>query len=392
MAEERYPDLTEQALEEVRRLIGVELRRYPRWREAGKELMARFGLALGSRNPLYMSEELRAGNLFGTMVAHPTMLYCFDDTLVAPGLQGIHSIHAGTDWEFFRPVLHLDRITATARLVGVTETRGEFCGPMALQTGEVVYRNQDGDVVARATSHVMRTPRDAAREQGKYMGLARHRYTPEELEAIDAAYESEEIRGDVPRHWEDVQEGDELPPIVKGPLSSDDMLNFVDMVRGTITFAHFLEHRRRHPQDVYWDPDTGMPDSWDTSMVKDSVAQAFGFPYAHDAGIQRVCWLENLATNWMSNLGFLETLKVRLLRPNFIYDTTWCRGRVTGKSVQDGRHLAELEIWCENQRGEVTARGTASVALVSKDVDLHPAFVRFPDTRTSGSPQAGGRG
>ena len=81
-----------------------------------------------------------------------------------------------------------------------------------------------------------------------------------------------------PRYWEEVQVGDQVAPIVKGPLSSDDMLNFVDVVRGTLNFAYFREHWRRHPQDIYWDPETGMPDSWDASMIKESVAQVFGFP------------------------------------------------------------------------------------------------------------------
>ena len=380
MAELRYPDLTDEAIQEARKLIGVELRRYPRWKEAGKEMIIRFALSIGSRNPLYLSEELVSTNLFGSMMGHPTILHCFDDTFIAPGLPGIHAVYAGADWEFFRPALLNDRITATAHLLDVTKKHGEFCGPMALQTGEVVYNNQEGETVARATSYVMRTPRDAARERGKYMNVTRYRYGPEELEAIDRAYEGEKIRGDVPRYWEDVQTGEQLPSIVKGPLSSDDMLNFVDIVRGTLSFAYFRDHWCRHPQDVYQDPDTGMPDSWDASMIKDSVAQAFGFPFAHDSGIQRVCWLENLVTNWMSNLGFLESLKVRLVRPNFIYDTTWCKGRVSGNSVQDGKHRVELEVWCENQRGEITARGSATVALVSRRTDLHPPFVRFPAT------------
>jgi len=378
MSEPRYPTLTPEAIEEARRLIGVPLRRRPRWTVAGKELLLRFALAIGSRNPLYTSEEVMATNLWGTLVAHPTILYCFDDTFIAPKLPGIHALYGGTDWEFYRPVLLHDRISATARLLAVEEKEGQFCGPMVLQKGEVVYTNQLGEEVARATSYVLRTPRDAARERGKYMSIQRYRYSPEDLEAIDRAYQEEVIRGDEPRYWEDVQVGEELPPIVKGPLSTDDMLNFIDVVRGTLTFAYFLEHWRRHPQDVYWDPETGMPDSWDASMVKEAVAQAFGFPFPHDAGIQRVCWLENLVTNWMSNLGFLERLSVRLLRPNFIYDTTWCHGRVASKDAANGRFTVDVEVWCQNQRGEVTARGTARVALVSRRVDAFPPFVRFP--------------
>ena len=382
MTQQTYQSLTDEAIDTAKKLIGVELRRYPRWTEANKELIIRFALAIGSRNPLYISDELMATNLFGTMVAHPTMLYSFDDTLIAPGLPGIHALHAGTDWQFYRPALLHDRITPTAHLLSVEQKHGEFCGPMALQIGEVIYKNQRGEEVARATSYVMRTPRDAARERGKYMDIARYRYSPEDLEGIDRAYEEEEIRGDVPRYWEDVQVGDDVPSIVKGPLSSDDMLGFIDAASGTITFCYFVDYMRRHPQAVYWDPDIGMPDSWDASMTKDAVAQAFGFPYSHDAGIQRICWLENMATNWTGNLGFLDALKVRLVRPNFIYDTTWCKGRVSGKHVTDGRYVVDLDVRCENQRGETTATGTATAALPSHDVDVHPPVIKFPARHT----------
>ena len=383
MTQQQHPPLTHEAVEEARRLIGVELRRHPRWTVAGKELILRFGLAIGTRNPLYTEEQVMATDLWGTLLAHPTMLYCFDDTLVAPKLPGIHSIYAGTDWEFYNPVLLNDRITASARLLEVEEKEGQFCGPMALQKGEVLYKNQLGEEVAKATSHVMRTPRGPALQRRKYMEVTRHRYTPEDMETIDKSYEGEVIRGDVPRYWEEVQEGEELTPVVKGPLTSDDMLNFIDMVRGTLTFSYFLEHRRKHPADVYWDPETGMPDSWDASMTKEAVAQAFGFPFCHDAGIDRICWLETLVTNWTSNLGFLERLSVRLLRPNFVYDTTWCRGRVTGKTMEGDKHRVELAIWAENQRGERTATGTAVVALVSREVEVFPPFIRFPAGRPS---------
>ena len=377
MPENVYPDLTDDAIEEAKKLIGVELRRKPRWTEAGKEMIIRYGLSIGSRNPLYMSEELVSTNLFGSLQSHPSSLHCFDDTFVAPKLPGIQSIYGGADWEFYRPIIVHDRIKATGRLLDVQKKTGEFCGPMALQTGEVVYTNQDAETVAKATTYMLRVPRNPSRERGKYMSIGRYRYTPDDLEAIDKAYEEEEIRGDIPRYWEEVQPGDPVSTVVKGPLSSDDMLNFVDMVRGTISFGYFLDHWRRHPADVYWDPVTGMPDSWDASLIKDNVAQEFGFPFAHDAGIQRVCWIENMVTNWTGNLGFLKTLNVRLTRPNFIYDTTWCKGKVTGKAMVDGSPLVDLEVWCENQWGETTATGSAKVSLVSREVDLAPDFVRF---------------
>ena len=48
-------------------------------------------------------------------------------------------------------------------------------------------------------------------------------------------------------------------------------------------------------------------------------------------------------------------------------DTTWVKGSVVGKDVTpEGRHVVDLEVRCENQRGVVSAPGTARVILPSK--------------------------
>ena len=101
-------------------------------------------------------------------------------------------------------------------------------------------------------------------------------------------------------------------------------------------------------------------------MLRDDVAQMFGFPFAHDAGIDRISWVSNLLTNWMGDQGFLKSLSVTLTLPNLYGDATWCHGRVTRKYRHGSEHLADLDVWCDNQRGQQTATGHATVALPSK--------------------------
>ena len=43
-----------------------------------------------------------------------------------------------------------------------------------------------------------------------------------------------------------------------------------------------------------------------------------------------------------------------------------CKGTVTGKSVQDGRHLVDCSLTCESELGFVTNLGTAQVELPSR--------------------------
>jgi hypothetical protein len=68
----------------------------------------------------------------------------------------------------------------------------------------------------------------------------------------------------------------------------------------------------------------------------------------------------------MGDNGFLRHLKAKLIKFNVLGDTTWCQGRVVDTTVEDGEHLVHLELWGENQRGEVTITGQASVRLPSK--------------------------
>jgi hypothetical protein len=39
---------------------------------------------------------------------------------------------------------------------------------------------------------------------------------------------------------------------------------------------------------------------------------------------------------------------------------------VAGKSIEDGRCVVDLEMWCENHRGEISAPGSARVILPSR--------------------------
>lgn len=375
-----YPTITPEGIAAVRALIGVPLRRRVYQSLASREMLLRYAKAIGCRNPLHKDPSHGLLNTaWAAVIGHPTALYCFDNTFIAPKLAGIHAIYAGVTFEWAYPLRAGDTIKAEAKLTAVEEKEGVFCGPMVLQTGEVVYTNQYGRVVGRAVPRVLRTPRDAARGRGKYAAITRHQYKAEEIDAVMRAYRDEEVRGERPRYWEEVTVGDALPPIVKGPLTTEDMNFFIGEMCGTLCFREFLAHWRRHPADVFRDPETGMPDSWDSSLLRDATAREFGFPAAHDSGMQRVAWLDCLITNWMSDLAFLRRLDVRLMRPVIHGDTNWCRGEVTEKRWEQGRPLVDLSVRCVNQNGEITAAGTATVELLSHDVHVDPPCLIQPE-------------
>jgi ABC-type antimicrobial peptide transport system permease subunit len=61
-------------------------------------------------------------------------------------------------------------------------------------------------------------------------------------------------------------------------------------------------------------------------------------------------------------------IMVTVLAFNLVGDTTWCKGRVAAKREDGGEKLVDLDIWGENQRQEVTTKGTATVRLPSRQV------------------------
>ena len=44
-------------------------------------------------------------------------------------------------------------------------------------------------------------------------------------------------------------------------------------------------------------------------------------------------------------------------------DTVVCKGRVTDRHGEQGRYFAELDLWAENQRGELLMKGNSQIQL-----------------------------
>jgi acyl dehydratase len=369
--------ITDEMLAKARSLIGVWLRRDVHWPAFAEDIapidIRRWALySMGDDNPLWTDEEYGKRSPYGGIIAPPTFLYSIDSTIVAPGLRGVQWIYGGTRWKNFRPVRVGDRITARARLIDVVEKSGAHARRFVIQTGEILYYNQRGELVSRAEADVMRIPR-----RGSGSGMVgfedrekagRHKYAPEEIEEIRQAYLTEERRGSEPRYWEDVAPGDVLPGVVKGPLTLVDIMAFYVGRRNTypplkLAFAE----REKHPANVYVSPTTGIPVHPAAGHFDDEIAHEVGMPGAYDQGWMRANWISHLITNWAGDDGWVAELGVRLKVPNLVGDVTWCKGTVVAKRVgDDGAHLVDLACWGETQRGDRNVEATAVVRLPSR--------------------------
>jgi len=372
----REPSISE-ALEKHTALIGKPLEVQPRVAVASRALIGRYARAIGSRDPLRLDSSYISGSAWGRAVAYPTGLHCFSDTMVVPAIAGYHRIYGACDWTFKLPVLEGDAISVAARLSNVTQKQGRFAGDMLIEDAEVTYSNQYGDVVAIARPSIIQASRHAAVENGKYHGLAKHHYDGAQLDAIWDVYEREgnEIQGMKPRYWEDVSDAQDVNPIVKGPLVLEDLNSFVGLTAGTPMYTQWSDYMRRHPEDVYWDPETGIPDTWQAGLITDRIANAYGWPAAHDTGTQRVGWLDNLLGNWLGDMGFLTSLSVRLHEPMLVSHTAWCHASVVDKRIVEDQARVSLRLWCVNQDDVTIATGSAEALLPSRRSDIQmPLF------------------
>jgi hypothetical protein len=106
-------------------------------------------------------------------------------------------------------------------------------------------------------------------------------------------------------------------------------------------------------QRVHWDPE------W---------AHRAGNPASYDYGRMRETWLIHLCTDWMGDDAWLWKLDCQFRKFNYVGDTHWMRGRVVRKYLAEGdRPAVDLDIWGENQRGETTTPGHATILLASRE-------------------------
>lgn len=371
MAQQEHAVLTDEMIADLKSRIGMNLRAPVFNETATKDAISHWCQGVGDDNPLYLDESYATKTQYGGIIAPPCWLYSVHWPGGMIGLPGIHGFHSGNDWEWFQVIRLNDKFTVQRKLYDVTERPSRFAGRLMLVYTKVKFLNQRGELVATSIGWSVRTERQASQEKGKYAEIKKATYTPEELRAINEAYEKEEIRGANPRYWEDINVGDEMGPIAKGPLSMRDIMAWIIGNGSHFMFAHklALKYMKRHPAVAMVDRTSGQVDVPELVHMEDSRAGEIGVPGAYDYGSQRMSWLGHLLSNWQGDDGFTKKLYGSLRMFNVIGDTQWVSGKITKKYVEGGEHMIDCEISCVNQRGENTAPGRGTVALPSRSLE-----------------------
>jgi len=354
-------------------MIGICLRpEGPFVQDATVDTIRNFCNGIGDLNPLYRNAEHGRTSQYGSVLAPPLFPMAYGWIGRGRwGFPGVHGFFGGNDWEFFRNIRLGDRISAIERVVGIEEKESKFSGRLVLQYMQAEFTNQRDELVSRVLGWGTRHERKAARDKGKYNKTEPYSYTVDEMNRINSAVLSEEnnIRGSEPRYWEDVNIGDDITPIARGPLSSLDTIGFLVGCGRGHTHALLMKSAKKHPGHFIKEDGGRRVEHTMNVHHRESMAKEAGVPGVIDYGAQRCTWMSTLITNWMGDAGILKRLRVELRLPNLLGDTTWCKGKVKNKYVKDGCALVEIDIWAENQKGEITTpNGVAVVILPSKAI------------------------
>jgi acyl dehydratase len=370
------PTLGNSALAEARALIGMPIR-VEQWNhEASRDVIRHYSWGIGDDNPLYCDPAYAAGSRWGGIIAPPTFFFGIFDAVVSPGLEEIQWYYSGFDAEFLRPMHRNDVITASAEYVDAKMVHGKRVPNMLVQTGDVRYTNQDGQLCTRVLSHCFRVARLGAVDGLKYEPRQPHRYTQQELQAIMMAQVEEVRRGKQPLYWEEVEVGQALPGTVRGPLNQMDMTAYYAGAVGTSGYKS-TKLRWKNTWLARNQPER-LPNNYDKCYYGAAVLPSIGhqdanvavndlgMPGPYDNGPQRCGMLATCVTNWMGDDGEMRTYSARLKLPVIFGDTTYTKGKVAGKRMEQGAALVDLELWGENQLGEVTITGKATVQLPTR--------------------------
>jgi acyl dehydratase len=370
-----FPKITEDGLDRLRSRIGVNIENTlePWCYEATRDNIRHYAHGIGDDNPLWCDPEYAAKTKFGDVVALPSFLFATNRIIsgYVGGLPGVHAMWAGADWTWHKPVLRNDEISTNAHLKELIEHETKFAGLAIQQIYHVDFMNQRGELVAEADSWVFRTDRDEARERGtKYDEVKAkppREYTEDELQEFFQLYANEEIRGATPRYWEDVKEGEALPPLAKGPMTVTGFIAYAQGWGGLYIRANKLNWRQISAHSGLGIKNRfGIPDCPERVHWEEEFAHMVGAPGAYDYGPERCSWLTHHLTNWMGDDGFLRKATSKIRRHNPAGDLLVFNAKVTRKFVEDGRHLVTIEQEARNQDGELSIIGEGVVELPTK--------------------------
>ncbi|HYZ90002.1 MAG TPA: MaoC/PaaZ C-terminal domain-containing protein [Myxococcales bacterium] len=134
-------------------------------------------------------------------------------------------------------------------------------------------------------------------------------------------------------YWSELRVGDDLPPLSKPPIDRVQIARYASASN---------DFNRLHLDEPF--------------------AHALGFPGLFAPGMLAMGFVGQLLTAWLRR-GHVRRLAARFVKIVWPGDELTCRGRIAELRKENGACYADVELWAENQKGELVLRGQATCEL-----------------------------
>jgi acyl dehydratase len=134
-------------------------------------------------------------------------------------------------------------------------------------------------------------------------------------------------------YFESIRVGEELPALAKAPI---------DRVQLSRYAGASGDYNPVHVDEIY--------------------AKSVGMPSVYAPGMLVMGMLGQLISDWARG-GQLRRYNVRFIKMVWPGDTIVCKGRVSDRWGSGGRYFVEIDLWAENQRGELVMKGGSQIQL-----------------------------
>ena len=348
--------------DEVRALIGTETEpernRFP----ISEEMAFDVADVIEDGNPLYRDAEYAAKSRFAGILCPP--LATWKDIAPPIGYFGAgqeshfqvplpfnsYGLNGGSDWQFLRPAYTGTWITRQFRVLDIFEKPGRS-GMLVFVVRQETQTNQLGQVISLAKRVSIH------RSLPEQSSTSTETATPAQLQTVavappdaDTILAKPEPKSSGQRYFEEVAVGDDLPPVVKGPMTTSHLVRWA-AANGNYARIH-----------------------WDLPFAQ--LEQ--GLPNVVVNGSLKNQYLGQLLIDFAGDEGWFKRFYVQHRGMDFPGDVLTAAGAITGKREQEGYGLVDCAVTLTNSRGEQTAAGQATVILPKRGQSLPLVWAEEP--------------
>ena len=140
-------------------------------------------------------------------------------------------------------------------------------------------------------------------------------------------------------YFENVRVGDELPAMAKSPVDRVQLARFA-----------------------------GATNDFNPLYVDEVHAKSLGMPSVYAPSLLGMSFLGQLVGDWARG-ATLKKFTVKFIKMLWPGDTLVCKGRVSDRHGDGGKYFIELDVWAENQKGELVLKGLSTLRVYFSSED-----------------------